>query len=400
MNRIPAIAPHGFVGEIGGDQNGVPVDRHIAVDERDVPFEEGSPVEALVAASPRKHDDREPWRSLLRIAPDERHDEVENPVIVDVAPDEIRMVDPIEMHDVAVPFPGHPPIRVDCGTQIRMGLNELLDRLLLGRRQEAARSDRLDPISSGGRLHRPVRGTRRRRSAARRNSAREHDRRHQRSVDRTARAARERPHSRILKQRMCRGFRSTALTRDAESILLMLRRLAAEVSKGREEKDSLGVRSIPHEAYWGAQTSRAIENYPISGERAHPELILAYARIKKACAMTNEAVGRLDRRKTEAITRACDEILGGQHRDQFVVDVYQAGAGTSFHMNVNEVIAGRAAEILGAPRGDRGSVNPNDDVNLGQSTNDTFPTALHMAAIAVGRRLSDEIGRLAAAFEK
>ena len=160
------------------------------------------------------------------------------------------------------------------------------------------------------------------------------------------------------------------------------------------------MRSIPHEAYWGAQTSRAIENYPISGERAHPELIIAYARIKKACAMTNEAQGRLDHAKSEAIARACDEILGGQHRDQFVVDVYQAGAGTSFHMNVNEVVAGRAAEILGAPRGDRGSVNPNDDVNLGQSTNDTFPTALHMAAIAVGRRLSDEIGRLAAAFEK
>ena len=174
----------------------------------------------------------------------------------------------------------------------------------------------------------------------------------------------------------------------------------AEATKERQEKDSLGVRSIPHEAYWGAQTSRAIENYPISGERAHPELIIAYARIKKACATTNEALGRLDRRKSTAIVEACDEILGGQHRDQFVVDVYQAGAGTSFHMNVNEVIAGRAAEILGAPRGDRSSVNPNDDVNLGQSTNDTFPTALHVAAVAVGRRLSDEIGRLAAAFEK
>ncbi|HEY6930790.1 MAG TPA: aspartate ammonia-lyase [Thermoanaerobaculia bacterium] len=174
----------------------------------------------------------------------------------------------------------------------------------------------------------------------------------------------------------------------------------AEATKGRQEKDSLGVRSIPHEAYWGAQTSRAIENYPISGERAHPEVIVAYARIKKACAMTNHTLGRLDHSKADAIVRACDEILGGQHRDQFVVDVYQAGAGTSFHMNVNEVIAGRAAEILGGARGDRDSVNPNDDVNLGQSTNDTFPTALHMAAIAVGRRLSDEIGRLAAAFEK
>jgi len=172
------------------------------------------------------------------------------------------------------------------------------------------------------------------------------------------------------------------------------------VANLRQEKDSLGVRQIPDESYWGAQTSRAVENYPISGERAHPEVIQAYARIKKACARTNEGLGRLDARKASAIVEACDEILEGKHREQFVVDVYQAGAGTSFHMNVNEVIAGRAAEILGASRGDRTAVNPNDDVNLGQSTNDTFPTALHMAAIAVGRSLSAEIGRLVDSFAR
>ena len=166
----------------------------------------------------------------------------------------------------------------------------------------------------------------------------------------------------------------------------------------RQEKDSLGVRDIPDEAYWGAQTSRAIENYPISGERAHPEMILAYARIKRACAETNREMGRLTDEKARAIVAACDEVLAGKLHDQFVVDVYQAGAGTSFHMNVNEVLAGRAAEILGKPRADRQAVNPNDDVNLGQSTNDTFPTALHMAAVAVGRRLSSEIGLLAASF--
>jgi aspartate ammonia-lyase len=160
------------------------------------------------------------------------------------------------------------------------------------------------------------------------------------------------------------------------------------------------VREIPDDAHWGAQTSRAVENFPISGERAHPELIRAYARIKKACAETNREFGRLDEKKTAAIVAACDEILAGAHREQFVVDVYQAGAGTSFHMNVNEVIAGRAAEILGSSRGDRTAVNPNDDVNLGQSTNDTFPTALHMAAIAVGRVLSQEIGRLVDSFER
>jgi aspartate ammonia-lyase len=166
----------------------------------------------------------------------------------------------------------------------------------------------------------------------------------------------------------------------------------------RQEKDSLGLREIPDEAYWGAQTSRAVENYPISGERAHPEMVRAFARIKRACAEANREQGRLDAKKADAIVAACDEILSGQLADQFVVDVYQAGAGTSFHMNVNEVIAGRAAEMLGAARADRSAVNPNDDVNLGQSTNDTYPTALHMASIAVGRRLSEEIGRLADSF--
>jgi aspartate ammonia-lyase len=160
------------------------------------------------------------------------------------------------------------------------------------------------------------------------------------------------------------------------------------------------LREIPDDAYWGAQTSRAVENYPISGERAHPEMIQAYARIKKACAETNFEMGRLDPDKVRAIVQACDEVLAGKHQEQFVVDVYQAGAGVSFHMNVNETIAGRAAEILGKARGDRSAVHPNDHVNLGQSTNDTFPTALHLAALAVGRKLSAEIGRLGDSFAR
>ncbi len=127
-------------------------------------------------------------------------------------------------------------------------------------------------------------------------------------------------------------------------------------------------------------------------------MIRAYTRIKKACAETNLEFGRLPAEKARAIGAACDEVLAGGLADQFVVDVYQAGAGTSFHMNVNEVLAGRAAEILGKSRGDRTAVNPNDDVNLGQSTNDTFPTALHMAAVAVGRLLADEVGRAAGAL--
>jgi aspartate ammonia-lyase len=129
-------------------------------------------------------------------------------------------------------------------------------------------------------------------------------------------------------------------------------------------------------------------------------MVRAYARIKKACAEVNAELGRLDARKAAAIGQACDEVLAGRHAEQFVVDVYQAGAGTSFHMNVNEVLAGRAAEILGATRGDRAAVNPNDDVNLGQSTNDTFPTALNMAAIAVGRLLAKEVEALAESFRR
>jgi aspartate ammonia-lyase len=168
----------------------------------------------------------------------------------------------------------------------------------------------------------------------------------------------------------------------------------------RQEKDSLGVRNIPDDAYWGAQTSRAVENYPISGERAHPEMVRAYARVKKACARVNGELRRLPPEKVRAIEQACEEVLAGRHAEQFVVDVYQAGAGTSFHMNVNEVLAGRAAEILGKPRGDRSAVNPNDDVNLGQSTNDTFPTALHLSTLAVGRALCEEVGRLARSFAK
>src|SRR5262249_38403616 len=120
----------------------------------------------------------------------------------------------------------------------------------------------------------------------------------------------------------------------------------------------------------------------------------AYARIKRACAETNREQGRLSEDKAKAIVAACDDILNGRLEGQFVVDVYQAGAGTSFHMNVNEVVAGRAAEILGRPRGDRQAVHPNADVNLAQSPNDTYPTALHRAALAVGRRLSKEIGLL------
>jgi aspartate ammonia-lyase len=153
--------------------------------------------------------------------------------------------------------------------------------------------------------------------------------------------------------------------------------------KYRTEKDPLGELRVPADAYYGVQTQRAVENFPISGMTAPAELVTATVQIKKAAAEANAALGRLDREIAGAIVRAADEILGGRLRDQFVVDVYQAGAGTSHNMNTNEVLANRAAEILGSRRGDYTRVHPNDHVNMGQSTNDVFPTATRLALLAM-----------------
>src|SRR5258706_2774941 len=149
----------------------------------------------------------------------------------------------------------------------------------------------------------------------------------------------------------------------------------------RQERDPLGALDVPAEAYYGVQTARAVENFPISGLRAPADLIVATILIKKAAAETNAAVGRLARTVADAIRHGADEILGGALRDQFVVDVYQAGAGTSHNMNANEVLANRAGEILGEPRGTYTRVHPNDHVNMGQSTNDVFPTATRLALL-------------------
>src|SRR5882757_5310897 len=149
----------------------------------------------------------------------------------------------------------------------------------------------------------------------------------------------------------------------------------------RKERDPLGELDVPEDAYYGVQTARAVENFPISGLRAPADLIVATILIKKAAAETNAALGRLDRIVADAIRTAADEILGGALRDQFVVDVYQAGAGTSHNMNANEVLANRAGEILGEPKGTYTRVHPNDHVNMGQSTNDVYPTATRLALL-------------------
>lgn len=149
----------------------------------------------------------------------------------------------------------------------------------------------------------------------------------------------------------------------------------------RLERDSLGEKEVPQDAYYGIQTLRAHENFRISGITARPVFIKATAMVKLAAAEANEGLGLLDRKRARAIMKAAREIMGGKLHDQFIVDVYQAGAGTSHNMNANEVIANRAIELLGGKKGDYHIVHPNDHVNASQSTNDTMPTSLRVAAI-------------------
>ncbi len=169
--------------------------------------------------------------------------------------------------------------------------------------------------------------------------------------------------------------------------------------KTRQEKDSIGEKEIPDEAYYGIQTCRAVENFPISGRRERPELIKAYVLLKKAAAITNMELGTLDNVRGEAIVKAADELLGGKLADQFPLDIFQAGAGTSFNMNINEVLANRALEILGKKRGEYNYLSPNDHVNQSQSSNDTFPTASHIAILFEADVLHIALLNLASAFE-
>ena len=148
----------------------------------------------------------------------------------------------------------------------------------------------------------------------------------------------------------------------------------------RLERDVLGSVKVPKDAYYGSETQRAVENFQISGILVEQEFIAAYAELKRAAAAANMAAGKLDARKGRAIARACTEIMKGRLREEFVVDVFQAGAGTSTNMNLNEVIANRAIEILGGRRGNYRIVHPNDDVNMSQSTNDTFHTVMHISS--------------------
>ncbi len=163
----------------------------------------------------------------------------------------------------------------------------------------------------------------------------------------------------------------------------------------RTERDTFGPIEVPADRLWGAQTQRSLQFFAIGGDRMPMELVMALAEVKRAAAIVNRDLGRLDAARAGAITRAADEVLAGAHADEFPLSVWQTGSGTQSNMNVNEVLANRASELLGGERGPGRRVHPNDEVNLGQSSNDVVPTAIHVAAIvAVQQRLLPAAGAL------
>ena len=162
----------------------------------------------------------------------------------------------------------------------------------------------------------------------------------------------------------------------------------------RKEHDYLGDVRVPDDAYWGAQTQRAVDNFPISGLKLDKDYIKSIVLIKKAAVISNMKIGLIEKNKANAIKKAADEILSGRLADQFVVDVFQAGAGTSTNMNVNEVITNRAIEILKGKKGDYSIIHPNDDVNMGQSTNDVIPTAIKLTSMTLSKKLIESLDTL------
>ncbi|MGD8742900.1 MAG: aspartate ammonia-lyase [Granulosicoccaceae bacterium] len=176
--------------------------------------------------------------------------------------------------------------------------------------------------------------------------------------------------------------------------------MASDSSKFRIEKDSLGELEVPAEAWYGIQTLRGVGNFPISGRAPDPDFVRAHVRIKRAAAVANCQPGWLSEAQRDAIVAACDRILGGEFLDQFVIDRFQAGAGTSHNMNSNEVVANLANVALGGAKGKYDRVNPNDHVNMGQSTNDTIPTAIRLTALAKLPTLLEAIERMAVEFSR
>src|SRR5262249_34897810 len=167
------------------------------------------------------------------------------------------------------------------------------------------------------------------------------------------------------------------------------------MAQTRKESDSLGVVEVPADKLWGAQTQRSLEHFSIGRDLIPPEMITAYAILKKAAAVANHASKRLDDQRYKLIVQVCDEILKGQHHDMFPLHVWMTGSGTQFNMNVNEVISNRCCQLAGTPLGSKTPVHPNDHVNMAQSSNDSFPSAMYIAsALNVKQRLIPAVGAL------
>src|SRR6202453_1543089 len=171
-------------------------------------------------------------------------------------------------------------------------------------------------------------------------------------------------------------------------------------SRMRIESDSMGQIEVPANVYWGAQTQRSLLHFNIGRDVMPPELIRAFGILKKACALVNQDLGKLPADKTKLIVQAADEVISGKLNDQFPLRIWQTGSGTQTNMNVNEVISNRAIELAGGEMGSKKPIHPNDDVNMSQSSNDTFPTAMHIAAAAeTARRLLPAVKKLRDALE-
>lgn len=169
----------------------------------------------------------------------------------------------------------------------------------------------------------------------------------------------------------------------------------------RTEFDSMGEVEVPADRYWGAQTQRSLQHFSIGDDRMPKAVYHAYGIVKKACALVNHAAGRLPDWKKDAIIRAADEAIGGKLDDHFPLFVWQTGSGTQSNMNVNEVLSNRAIQLLGGTLGSQKPVGPNDDVNMGQSSNDTFPTAMHIAAVdAIDSLLVPQLTKLVETIER
>src|SRR5450830_1056514 len=171
--------------------------------------------------------------------------------------------------------------------------------------------------------------------------------------------------------------------------------------KHRMERDTFGLIEVPDDRLWGAQTQRSLHHFHISTERMPAELVVALAAVKRACAKVNQGLGKLDEKKAAAIIAAADEVIAGKHHQEFPLSIWQTGSGTQSNMNMNEVLANRASELLGGVRGESRLVHPNDAVNMSQSSNDIFPTAMHVAAaLAVANALLPSLRKLRATLHK